>query len=357
MGSKVRKLLGTALPIAASFIPGIGPLGVAAAGAGGGFLGGGGLKGALAGGLGGYALGGGGGGLGGALGASGANASALGAGLLGAGAGGLTGGLKGALLGGALGGAGGYYQGGGFDGLGNSLGLTGEDGLFSGIGSSLGLGGTGATSSGFSGTPGENALLSKAQGALSGSGSPSIGGGTSSYSGLGSILSGASSIYANNSATDDILKSQQNSLDAIQPYLNAKFEPGDLTQDPGYQFQREQGEQALNRSLGAKGGLFSGNAIKAGTEFNNGLADSTYNQAFQRFLQQNGQNLGAANAAGQIFNNQGTAQANNSTNNANSINQNLAGLLGNGYFSSNGQGGGFSLSDLLRGNSRTSYGY
>jgi hypothetical protein len=46
----VKKIIPAALPIAASLIPGIGPLGMAAAGAAGGALGGGGLKGALLGG-------------------------------------------------------------------------------------------------------------------------------------------------------------------------------------------------------------------------------------------------------------------------------------------------------------------
>lgn len=51
VGKIVKKVAPVAIPIAASFIPGIGPLGMAAAGALGGAAGGGGLKGALLGGL------------------------------------------------------------------------------------------------------------------------------------------------------------------------------------------------------------------------------------------------------------------------------------------------------------------
>lgn len=346
MGSKVKKLLGAAAPLV-GLIPGIGPLGAAALGAGGGLLSGGGLRGALTGGLGAAALSGAGAPIGNALGASGATANALGTGLLGAGAGLAQGGLKGALLGGVTGGLGGYDAGGGFNGLGESLGLGTSAGsvLKNGIGPTEGTGLLGA---------GERAL-SGITGALSGTGSPSVGGGTSSYgSGLGSALSGISSIYANNNASNDILKAQDKSLNAIQPYLNASFNPGDLTQDPGYQFQLQQGTDALNRSLGAKGNLFSGAAIKAGQDYSHGLADSTYNAAYQRWLAQNQQNLSAANAAGQIYNNQGTVQANNSTNNANAINQSLAGLFGNGAYGSNGQNlGGMTLSDLLRGYNHT----
>ena len=50
--SKLKKIFRTVLPIAAGFIPGIGPLAAGALGAGLGAMGGGGLKGALLGGLG-----------------------------------------------------------------------------------------------------------------------------------------------------------------------------------------------------------------------------------------------------------------------------------------------------------------
>jgi hypothetical protein len=39
--------------------------------------------------------------------------------------------------------------------------------------------------------------------------------------------------------------------------LGGTFNPTDLTQDPGYQFNLQQGQQALDRAQGAKGNYFS----------------------------------------------------------------------------------------------------
>lgn len=65
-------------------------------------------------------------------------------------------------------------------------------------------------------------------------------------------------------------------------YLLRKFTPGDLTQDPGYQFQMEQGQQAIDRAAAARGNRYAGSTLKELLRFNTGLADSTYNQAFNR---------------------------------------------------------------------------
>lgn len=45
---------------------------------------------------------------------------------------------------------------------------------------------------------------------------------------------------------------------------------------PGYNFQVDQGTQAMNASAAARGGLLSGAAVKAGATFNQGLANQDY---------------------------------------------------------------------------------
>jgi hypothetical protein len=55
-----------------------------------------------------------------------------------------------------------------------------------------------------------------------------------------------------------------------------------FTDSPGYEFQREQGQQAIERSAAARGGLQSGNTLAAAAEYGQGLADST----FQNYLAQ-----------------------------------------------------------------------
>lgn len=66
-------------------------------------------------------------------------------------------------------------------------------------------------------------------------------------------------------------------------WLNKTFGQQDLTQDDGYQFRLSQGQDAVNSSLAAKGGLLSGAAVKATTAFNQGMASDEYNNAYQRF--------------------------------------------------------------------------
>jgi hypothetical protein len=46
---------------------------------------------------------------------------------------------------------------------------------------------------------------------------------------------------------------------------------------PGYQFQLEQGQQAVERSAAARGDLQSGNTLAAVTQYGQGLADQTFN--------------------------------------------------------------------------------
>ena len=70
--------------------------------------------------------------------------------------------------------------------------------------------------------------------------------------------------------------------------LGGKFEAGDFEADPGYQFRKAEGIKALDRKAGAPGGggYFSGQALKDATQFGQGLADQTYNDAYDRWMGQ-----------------------------------------------------------------------
>jgi hypothetical protein len=181
--------------------------------------------------------------------------------------------------------------------------------------------------------------------ALSGAGS---GGGISSFVQPAAILSGVQSSLAQDDVEKRLLAAQGKSEKALTPYmatgsaansrlsdnLAAGFDPGDLTQDPGYQFNLEQGTNALNRTLGAKGKVFSGEAMKAAQEFGQGLADNTYGDAYQRWIQKNqqdaslaAQGLNATGAATQVYDNQGNIKANNIGAKSNILNSTLSSLL------------------------------
>jgi hypothetical protein len=68
---------------------------------------------------------------------------------------------------------------------------------------------------------------------------------------------------------------------------------------PDYQFRQQQGTKNINNWLAARGGGFSGNALKALTEFNSNLASGEYGNWFNRQLglTNMGQNANAQNSA------------------------------------------------------------
>lgn len=57
--------------------------------------------------------------------------------------------------------------------------------------------------------------------------------------------------------------------------------------DPGYQFTKQQGEDAINAAAAARGDFFGGRVGKELAAFNSGLADTTYGNAYNRYLQGN----------------------------------------------------------------------
>ena len=66
----------------------------------------------------------------------------------------------------------------------------------------------------------------------------------------------------------------------------ADYKPFDIstfTQDPGYAFRMKQGMNALNNQAAARGGLISGNALKAATAFGQDMGSQEYNAAFNRY--------------------------------------------------------------------------
>lgn len=62
------------------------------------------------------------------------------------------------------------------------------------------------------------------------------------------------------------------------------FTPADFQQDPAYQFNQQQGEQAIQRSAAASGGLVSGGALKDIANYSQGLAGNQYQQSYSNAL-------------------------------------------------------------------------
>ncbi len=164
------------------------------------------------------------------------------------------------------------------------------------------------------------------------------------------ILSALLGSNANRNAEKALLSQQQANQKLLAPYTSGfSFTPGDLTQDPGYQFNLEEGTKAADRAQLARGGYFSGGAAKELAQFNQGLADNTYNTAFTRALQGRQAGLTGALAGAGVNENIGNIKANAATNSGNLLSGALGSILGGRSFTNTGAlQGGNDIQALLR---------
>lgn len=322
--SRIFKGVGRALAPVVGFALG-GPVGAAIGGGLGGLASGDGVKGAALGALGGAAFGyapt-----IAGASGLTGATASGLTRGIQGAALGGVGGGAKGAALGAALGGVGGYIgAGGGVPGLGNVAGAS--------LDQTTGIAGLQGP------TQGAGALgsISRATGSL-GSLIGTTGGQPVR---LGSLLTRGLSTLQTGEDIDEIqevlARQSQLAQRQFQPYSQAGQQAlanmqapslEALQNDPGYQFRLQQGNEALERSMAARGMSQSGAALKAAQEYGQALADQTYNDYFTRQNQLANYGYRAASGLGDLYTNLGNVQAAAELAKNNERNQFLSGLGG-----------------------------
>lgn len=137
-----------------------------------------------------------------------------------------------------------------------------------------------------------------------------------------------------------------NTLNADMPDLTRKFTSADFVQDPGYQFQLQQGQQAMQRSAAAKGLLNSVGTQENLNSYSQGMANTDYQQALGNFTNSQAQrysmlsglsgqglsaanmtNAAAANAGNNISNNQmaaGSASAAGYVGQANAVSNGLS---------------------------------
>ena len=71
---------------------------------------------------------------------------------------------------------------------------------------------------------------------------------------------------------------------------NKPFTYSDMYADPGYAFRLDQGNKSLNAAAAARGGLISGNALKAAEDYGQAAGSQEYQNAFNRY-QTNRSNL------------------------------------------------------------------
>lgn len=110
----------------------------------------------------------------------------------------------------------------------------------------------------------------------------------------------------------------------------------DFQADPGYQFRQAEGEKAINRAAAARGGFNSGATLKALDRYNQDYAAGEYNNAYNRFTQQQG------NVYNRLSNVAGLGQSS-----TNQLNNTSTGLL-------TGTGNANAASQIASTNARTS---
>jgi hypothetical protein len=140
------------------------------------------------------------------------------------------------------------------------------------------------------------------------------------------------------------------------------FGPGAYQADPGYAFRLREGMNAMNATAAARGGLISGNALRAGQIYGQEMGSQEYSNAFNRaqnVFQMNRNNLldplkfltniGQAGASNQAAN-VGSFGAANAANITSAANATAAGQVGsaNAYSNAIGQAiGGYQMNQLI----------
>jgi hypothetical protein len=91
-----------------------------------------------------------------------------------------------------------------------------------------------------------------------------------------------------------------------------RFDPNafNYQADPGYAFRLAEGNKALNASAAARGGMISGNALKAAQTYGQNMGSQEYQNAYNRYVQ--GYGINTAND--QFLANMGQSSANNQAN-------------------------------------------
>jgi hypothetical protein len=110
---------------------------------------------------------------------------------------------------------------------------------------------------------------------------------------------------------DDVGVGAVNRLASQQQYTPNAFS---YQEDPGYAFRFNEGMKGLNATAAARGGLISGNALRAATDYGQAAGSQEYQNAYNRYLTNNAQNLQAYNTNTGIQQNLagiGQASANN----------------------------------------------
>lgn len=141
-----------------------------------------------------------------------------------------------------------------------------------------------------------NAVTGTTQGSTISTISDKLGGG-GSVSGLFDAVTGKSGAASAASAADPFAGQRPQYQDMLAKLMQGQFTP----QDPSYAWRFGQGQQAVERSMAAKGMLNSGNFLTALTDYGQGQASTEYANQFSRLARLAGADIGSPSSAAQIL--------------------------------------------------------
>ena len=158
------------------------------------------------------------------------------------------------------------------------------------------------------------------------------------------------------------LAAGQTALNALTPLATnyTPFGMDQFQQDPGYAFRLSEGQKALERSAAARGGLISGNALKAAARFGQDMGSQEYQNAFNRYQAERNARLNPLQSLAGVgqtsANTLGQAGQNYATNVGNAL-TNQAAIAGNaGMAGANAYGNALSGIGSAYGKSPVSFG-
>jgi hypothetical protein len=109
----------------------------------------------------------------------------------------------------------------------------------------------------------------------------------------------------------------------VQASKYTPFSMQNFQQDPGYAFRLKEGQQALDRSAAARGGLISGGALKAAQRYGQEMGSQEYMNAFNRYQTERASRLQPLQSL--------TGMSQTTANTLGTAGSNMAGNIGNAY--------------------------
>lgn len=110
------------------------------------------------------------------------------------------------------------------------------------------------------------------------------------------------------------------------PSFSKSFSAEDFRADPGYQFRLDEGLKAVNASASARGNATGGATMKALMKYGQGVADQTYNDAYNRYNNDRNIKFNQLSTLAGFGNSANSTQVQSASNYGNNVSANQIGM-------------------------------